>query len=94
MTVGQTLFEIGPLDELIAEIAIPEDQIAYVQSDLNTRVSLDALPGQWHTSKIERIHPRNEIREFESVFIAEAPIANQGKTVRPGMNGVARIHAG
>jgi biotin carboxyl carrier protein len=94
LTVGQSLFEIGPLDELIAEIAIPEDEIAYVKSELNARVSLDAVPGHWHTSKIERIHPRNEIREFNSVFIAEALIANQEKTVRPGMNGVARIQAG
>jgi multidrug efflux pump subunit AcrA (membrane-fusion protein) len=94
LTVGQSLFEIGPLDELIAEIAVPEDEIAYVKSELNARVSLDAVPGQWHTSKIERIHPRNEIREFNSVYIAEATIANQEKTVRPGMNGVARIQAG
>ncbi len=94
LTVGQTLFEIGPLNELVAEIAVPEDEIAYVKLALNTRVSLNAIPGQWHASKIERIHPRNEIRDFNSVFIAEANILNGDETVRPGMTGVARIQAG
>ncbi|MEM8734878.1 MAG: HlyD family efflux transporter periplasmic adaptor subunit [Planctomycetota bacterium] len=94
LTMGDSLFEVAPIDDMIAEIAIPEDQIAYVKPELSARINLNSQGGQTLQSKLETIHPRNEMLNGQSVFIAEAPLANQYAALLPGMTGNARIHAG
>ena len=46
LDTGQPLFEIAPLEELVIELAIPEDDMRFVRAGLPTRVKLDAFPLQ------------------------------------------------
>lgn len=94
LQVGESLFEIAPLDRLIAEIAIPESDVCNVQTGMATSIRLDAIAGSQHHATLTQIHPRSEIRDQDSVFVAEAFIENQDLALRPGMHGTARIHAG
>lgn len=94
LTIGENLFEIASLERLIAEIAIPEDEITHVQRTMAVTVDLDATPGKAMQSTIKSIHLRNEIRDNASVFIAEAELSNPDLILRPGMNGIARINTG
>ena len=41
----------------------------------------------------ERIHPRSEVVDDESVFIAELKLDNPDGSLRPGMNGQARVES-
>ncbi len=91
LTVGQTLFEIAPLDSMIVEIAIPEEDIRHVRAEQSLEVVLDAYPGQRFEAKLSRIHPRSEVRETEHVFIGEFELDNPDETLRPGMQGTAAI---
>lgn len=91
LTIGQSLFEIAPLSEMIVEVAIPHEDIAYVNEDQRVSVRLDAYPNQSWNLQIEKIHPRSEIRDHENVFVAESTLANDQETLRPGMNGRAKI---
>lgn len=94
LSIGDNLFEIASLDQLIAEVGVPEEDISYIDRSMNVTIELDATPGRTLESTIESIHLRNEIRDNASVFIAEAKLSNPDLILRPGMSGTVRIHAG
>lgn len=94
LELGEELFEIAPLNQIVAEVAISEQDICYVQSGISTRISLDAWGGNSHRTQLLRIHPRSELRDGESVFVAEADITDSQFSMRPGMQGSARLSSG
>lgn len=89
--MGKTLFEIAPLDDMLAEIGIPESEIQYVESGMPVAIKLNAFPFKTWTGTIEKIHPRTEIVTEDSVFIAQVRLPNQENQLRPGMKGAAKI---
>jgi multidrug resistance efflux pump len=91
---GQVLFEVAPLDQMVVELAIPEDDVTYVRSEMHVRIRLDAFPMQGYEARVERIHPRAEIRDQENVFIAEVSLNNELGQLHPGMRGRAWIAVG
>jgi multidrug efflux pump subunit AcrA (membrane-fusion protein) len=91
MTVGQTLFEIAPLDQMVVEVAIPESEIRQVEVGMTVEFRLDSDAQFRRDGKIVRIHPRPEIRQNQSVFIAEVDVDNRDHSLRPGTKGIARI---
>lgn len=94
LTLGQSLFEIAPLDEVLAEASIPEDNIAYVKRGQHAQLRLKAYPeDEWETELIA-VNPRSEIRDDENVFIAESLIANEDHRLRPGMKGTIKVDCG
>jgi hypothetical protein len=87
LEMGQSLFEIAPLDSMIVELEIPEEDIRHVQPGQTFRMQLNADPANPLSARILRIHPRAELSQNENVFIAEAEIENSTGTLRPGMKG-------
>lgn len=94
LEIGQSLFEIASLDELVAEIAVPECDVRFVNRDLPVSVSLESSGTSAIRSSVDRVHLRSEIRDSEAVFIAEAAIPNTDRNIRPGMNANTIIHVG
>ncbi len=93
LQVGQTMFEIAPLNNMIVEVAIPESEIAHVRNNLEVQTKIAAYPGHTWSGTINRIHPRSEIRDGESVFVGEVQLQDGEGLLRPGMHGEARIIA-
>jgi multidrug resistance efflux pump len=93
LTVGQTMFEIAPLNNMIVEVAVPESEIAHVRAQMEVHAKIEAYPGHTWSGKINRIHPRSEIREKDSVFVAEVELQDSDGLLRPGMHGEAKIIA-
>ncbi len=91
LEMGQSLFEVAPLDQMRAEVAIPESEIRFVRPELSSRILLNAYPYQSWTAPIQSVRPRTEIRDDESVFIAEVVFENEQNQMRPGMKGQARV---
>jgi hypothetical protein len=91
LRLGQSLFEIAPLDGMVVEVGIPEEDIGYVHVGQTLHVSLDAVSGKTWEGTVERIHPRSEFREQEHVYICEMLIDNSSNLLRPGMRGRAKI---
>lgn len=91
LETGQSLFEIAPLDQMRAEVAIPETEIRFVRAEMSTRVLLNAYPYQSWTAPIRAIRPRAEIRDNASVFVADVVFDNDQNQLRPGMKGQARV---
>lgn len=94
LKVGQTLFEIAPLDEMVFQLHVADEDIAAVMTGLETIVSLDAYPDQRFAGRLDRLHPRAERVEQTYVFVGEMPQPNADGLLRPGMRGVARIQLG
>ena len=91
---GKILFEIAPLDKMIIEIAITEDDITYIKPGMETKISFNAFPRtNWH-ERISRIRPKSEIRFQQNVFIGEFVFNNNAGLLKPGMRGNAAIRSG
>jgi hypothetical protein len=91
LTVGQVLFEIAPLDQMIVEVAIPDDDIGHVQAGQLVSIRFDARAGEDFVGRLARIHPRSETRDSQNVFIGEVSLDETASALRPGMKGRARI---
>lgn len=91
--VGQIMFEVSPLDRMIVEVEIPEREILHVHAGQQVIFRVDAYPHRTWAGAIAKIFPRSEIREQESVYIAEVDLDNRSGELRPGMKGRARIVA-
>lgn len=94
LEMGQSLFEIAPLDALVIEVGIPEDDIQHVAAGMTIRLRLHSLPESSIEATIRRIHPKAELRDHENVFVAEAVIENTDHRLRPGMKGAALVSTG
>jgi len=90
LQVGETLFEVAPLEQLRIELAIPEDDVRYTETEMPTKIRLDAFPFESWDGKIERIHPASELKNDQNVFIAVVRIENTDGRLRPGMTGYAK----
>jgi RND family efflux transporter MFP subunit len=93
LSIGQTLFEIAPLDQMIAEIAVPQDEVGHVRNGMSVDLRFDAFPGQSWQGKLMKVHPRAELRGQSTVFIAEVQLENSDNRLSPGMSGRAKIES-
>ncbi len=91
LSVGERLFEIAPLERMVVEVAIPEQDIPWAEPGQIVEVVLDAYPETTWTEPLRRVHPRAELREEEHVFIGEVLLDNPDALLRPGMRGRAKI---
>lgn len=91
LEIGQSLFEVAPLNELIAEVAIPEDDIRYVQPGMSVKVKINSIPFESWTGEIERVHPAAEILDDNNVFVANVRINDEQGRLKPGMRGYGKI---
>jgi multidrug resistance efflux pump len=91
LETGQALFEIAPLEQMVIELAIPDDDIAPVNLGQTIVARLDAYPDRQWQAVISQIQPRAEIRDQQNVFIAEAVLENSDGRLRPGMEGYAKV---
>jgi biotin carboxyl carrier protein len=90
--VGQSMYEVAPLEKLIAEIAVPEEDLELVVTGAPLTLRLDAFPGHYWEGGVERIAPRAEPRDNRQVFIAETMLeSDEHRELRPGMKGTAKI---
>jgi biotin carboxyl carrier protein len=91
LTIGQVLYEIAPLEAMIVEIAVDDDEIAQVAIGQTVSITFDAHPNEVFEGRLARIHPRSETRDTRNVFIGEVLIEDAQTPLRPGMKGKARI---
>ena len=94
LELGQTLFEIAPLETMVAEIGVPESEAQYVKPGMSVQLKFDSFPFQTFSAEIQRVHPRAEDVDDASVFIADVVLENSAGRLRPGMSGSAKISSG
>lgn len=93
LSMGQTLVEVGPLGQMVLEVAIPDEDVAYTKVGQRVDFRLESLPYSKFSGVVKRIHPKSEQRESENVFVADVQIDRSDESLRPGMRGRAKVHA-
>lgn len=91
MEIGQTLFEVAPLDNMLAEVAIPESEIQYVGDNNSVAIKLNAFPYRTFYGEVNTINPSAELINDESVFVADIKLIDEESVIRPGMKGSAKV---
>ena len=94
LSTGQTLFEIGPLDQLIAEVRIPDSEVAMASPGDLVRMRMEAYPYRVWTGALNKILPQAQVIDQENVFLAEVDVDNEDVLLRPGMKGQAAVMTG
>jgi multidrug efflux pump subunit AcrA (membrane-fusion protein) len=92
---GQTLFEVAAAGEMLAELEVPEAEIAYVREAMPVTIHLNALSESLRGT-VRRIHPRAQLKNEASIFLIEVELDEASKAaaqLRPGMHGTASITA-
>lgn len=92
--IGQSLFEVAPLDQMRLELRIPADQIGQIQTGQSVRVGLASQSHGAVSTQVDRLMPNAEIVGSAHVFLAYASLPNEALTLRPGEDGSARIEIG
>lgn len=92
LSQGQVLFEIAPLDRMIFNLYLPQEDVAYVSAGMKVTIQFDACPSAL-PGTIKRIRPQATLFEDQSVFVAEVEFDNRQGLVKPGMRGYATIFA-
>jgi biotin carboxyl carrier protein len=87
LTTGETLFEIAPLGKMIVEVAIGEEDLAYVRTGMKVEFYLHALPGRTMTGTLKHLRPKAELRDHDNVFVGEVHVDDPDGLLRPGMRG-------
>ena len=88
---GQVLFEIGQMNPIKVQLAVPAEDIAQVSVGNPVTIWIDGQEDEPLKAEISRIHPRSEIRDARNVFVAEIEVNNEQERFRPGMKGSVRI---
>ena len=91
VTSGQTLFEVAPLGKMVAEIAIPDEEIHYTRKNSPVTLRLDAEPGREWKLTLAHVHPVAEVVDGKNIFVGAVPLDNPDNQLRPGMAGRATV---
>ncbi len=91
---GDILFEIARIDDLRAELYVPESSIARVMPAQTGELASVGHPDQKVGFVVERINPIAEVIDNQNVFRVQARLDEHREWMRPGMEGEAKIDAG
>ncbi|HPI61408.1 HlyD family efflux transporter periplasmic adaptor subunit [Zoogloea sp.] len=91
---GDVLLTVAPRDRFRVIIEVDERDIAWIKVAQQGSLALSALPWDTLPLKVVRITPMASPMEGRNVFEVEANLESQPDTLRPGLQGVARISVG
>jgi RND family efflux transporter MFP subunit len=77
------VFVLAQLDDVYAELVVPERQRAGVRVDQSVAITVDALPGVSLAGRIAEIQPAATISSRS--FTVKVRVANPQRVLRPGM---------
>ena len=77
MSIGDTLLEVGPMDQMIVELSILDEDISHVRVGQQVRYRLSAQPWKALEGPITLIHPRSEARDGKKCIHRRSGIAER-----------------
>ncbi len=90
---GQVLFEIAPLEGYRIALQVDERDIPHVIPGQRGQLAIASMSGERFPLTVKTVTPVNTAREGRNYFKVEAVLnADAGPRLRPGMQGVAKIH--
>ncbi len=94
VTKGDVLFEVAPLDGYRVILEVDDRDIVDVHEGERGKLALSALPGRSLPFIVERVTPVSVAEDGRNYFRVEARLDEPADSLRPGMEGIAKIEAG
>ena len=91
---GEVLFEVAPLERILLQLLVADEDIAHVQKGLSVDVHFDAFPGKQWKGGLTRIAPQSTLVQAENVFLVSLEVENSDGLLLPGMQGYASVYCG
>jgi multidrug efflux pump subunit AcrA (membrane-fusion protein) len=91
---GEVLLTLAPDERYRLIIEVDERDAALIGEGLPGKLALAALPEDRFEFKVARLLPVAVAADGRNFFEVEGALEGPGKTLRPGMRGVAKIAAG
>src|SRR5262245_40839709 len=88
---GTVLFEVTPLNSYRAILEVDEEDISYVTSGSLGALTLTGAPGRSLPFRVERITSVSTPEDGRNFFRVEASLLDTHASLRPGMEGIAKI---
>ncbi len=94
VNLGDSLFKIAPLDGYRVILKVDERFISHIRHGQAGVLSLSSLPDRKFPLQIKKITRVATADDGSNVFRVEAALTDTPKLLRPGMEGIARVHIG
>jgi multidrug resistance efflux pump len=91
---GEVLLTLAPDERFRLIIEVDERDIALIQAGLRGKLSLAATPGELLDFVVARVLPVAAAGDGRNFFEVEATLDATGRTLRPGLRGVAKVAVG
>lgn len=91
---GDTLFELAPLDSYRVSLLVEDRDIAWLSPTQTGELVLAALPSHPLALHLGEIVTIADSEELTAVFRVEAKLRDEPGSLRPGMQGVAKVVTG
>jgi RND family efflux transporter MFP subunit len=91
---GEVLFEVAPLESFRVVVEVDERDVAHLDAGQAGALTLTALPGERLPFTVSRVSPLATAAEGRNAFPVEAELEAPPESLRPGMEGVARVEVG
>lgn len=91
---GEPLYNVARPDHWSLEIEIPERAAADVRVDLLGTFASFANPRRPAPFRVVRVSPTATVVRERNIFVAEADVESDVVSLRPGMEGIARVRVG
>lgn len=89
---GEVLFEIASLYDYRVNLKVDERDISYIEPGQDVQIALSAQPDDTIEVQIDGITPLTRAAEGRNFFRVEAELKDPDGRLRPGMEGIAKIH--
>lgn len=92
--LGEALFEIAPLTEMMAVVRVDESDVGLITEGGKGLIATKSHPGVEFPITIERIVPLAEAKDGANLFEVRVRLDQSASWMRPGMEGRVRLEAG
>lgn len=92
--LGDALYQLAPLDDMIAVARVDERDVALVAAEGKGTIATRSHPGRRFPVVIERIVPLAEPVDGRNAFEVRVRLDETAGWMRPGMEGIVRLEAG
>ncbi|HMA29798.1 MAG TPA: GAF domain-containing protein [Thermoanaerobaculia bacterium] len=94
LATGAELCVVADTGNVIAEVAVPEEEIAFLAAGQSAGVKVNPYPGRTFGGTVTRVGSVVREEDKERYVVADIGIANPDGTLKTGMLGKAKIVAG
>lgn len=92
--IGQTLFEVAPLDSYQVVLEVDDHNMAGLKAGNTGKLIIAALPNDSFSLSINQVIPIAISKGNRNFFRVEASLAEHASRLLPGMRGVAKLQMG